>query len=200
VDGAEATVNMVSRAQLEERREAFQQLLDQEFPALLGFAKRMMGQEADAHDLLQDALLQAYQALPWFRAESGLKHWVLRILIHEGIKKARRRRLFSTVASWFKGGAPARAAASFGLFPADTPEQQAGDRQQAAWLLGALDRLSARQRAVIVLRYLEGMSIEEIARAMGTGPGTVKTHLVRAVRALKSLRPGDRARQSGGAA
>ena len=188
------------RAQLEERREAFQQLLDQELPALLGFAKRMMGQEADAHDLLQDALLQAYQALPWFRAESGLKHWVLRILIHEGIKKARRRRLFSTVASWFKGGA-GRAAALFGLSPADTPEQQAGDRQQGGVAAGGLGIwLSARQRAVIVLRYLEGMSVEEIARAMGTCNGMVKTHLVWGSAGAEVPSAGGPGRESGGAA
>ena len=54
-----------------------------------------------------------------------------------------------------------------------------------------MDQLPPRQRTVIVLRYLEGLSIAEVAEVMGVGPGTVKTHLVRAVRKVRACWPAD---------
>lgn len=56
----------------------------------------------------------------------------------------------------------------------------------------ALVELPARQRTVLVLRYLEGMGVDEIAGVLGIGPGTVKTHLVRAVRRVRELGSGKR--------
>jgi RNA polymerase sigma-70 factor (ECF subfamily) len=168
----------------QDRKAAFQQFLAEDGPALLGFARRLLWNADDARDLVQDALVQAFQALPSFRGDSSLKHWVLRILVHEGIKKLRRRRLRARVLGLIGRGAGAPA--GLGLQGASSPEQDACAREVRACLGRALDLLSSKQRAVVLLRHVEGLSIEEIADLFSTGPGTVRTHLVRGLRRLRS--------------
>jgi RNA polymerase sigma-70 factor, ECF subfamily len=166
---------------------AFGQLVAEEGRALLRLARRLLGDEEEAKDLVQDALLRAHQALGGFRGESSLKSWVVRIVINQGLKKLRRRKLARSVTELFR---PSESATPSG--PAtwgshwDNPEKAASLREQARGLQVAMENLSPRQRTVFVLRYLEQMNVGEIAEVTGIGPGTVKTHLVRALRLIRS--------------
>ena len=167
--------------------EAFNRLVQQETEHLLRLARRLLYDPEEARDLVQDALLRAYLSLDSFRWECSLKTWVIRILVNQGLKKLRRRKLKAKVASWFKSGGPSQEApGAWGPRPAATPEQEASLKEQAGLLQQALEKLSPKQRAVLLLRYMEGMSVQEIADTMQIGPGTVKTHLVRAVRQIRS--------------
>jgi RNA polymerase sigma-70 factor (ECF subfamily) len=167
--------------------EAFNRLLQEETPHLLRLARRLLYDPEEARDLVQDTLLRAYLSLDSFRWECSLKTWVTRILVNQGLKKLRRRKLSKRVASWLKPDGPNQEfLGSWGPRPAATPEQEASLKEQAGFLQQALDKLSPRQRAVLLLRYMEGMSVQEIADTMQIGPGTVKTHLVRAVRQIRS--------------
>ncbi len=167
------------------RAAEFDRFLEEETGALLSFARRLVGDPEEARDLTQEALAEAFESLPSFEGRSGLKHWVWRILIHRGTRRLRRRRFFESVRSWL-GQRPGATPAGFGLRPSDTPEHLADRQERLGRLMQALEKLSARQRAVVLLRHAEGMSVEEIARLLETGPGTVKTHLVRAMRRLRS--------------
>jgi RNA polymerase sigma-70 factor (ECF subfamily) len=74
--------------------------------------------------------------------------------------------------------------------PADmqpSAERQLLAREELAAVWTMLDRRSAQQRMVFVLRYVEDMDIEEIAAATSLRPGTVKSHLFRATAALRQL-------------
>jgi len=167
--------------------EAFNRLVQQETPHLLRLARRLLYDPEEARDLVQDTLLRAYLSLDGFRWECSLKTWVTRILVNLGLKKLRRRKLSSRVASWLKPGGPnLEVLGSWGPRPAATPEQEASLKEQAGLLQEVLEKLSPKQRAVLLLRYLEGMSVQEIADTLQIGPGTVKTHLVRAVRQVRS--------------
>ena len=167
--------------------EAFNQLLQQETHSLLRLARRLLYDPEEARDLVQDALFRAYLSLDSFRWECSLKTWVTRILVNQGLKKLRRRKLSAKVASWFKSGSPTRdVPGTWGPRPAATPEQEASLKEQAGQLQRALEKLSPKQRTVLLLRYMEGMSVQEIADTLEIGPGTVKTHLVRAVRQIRS--------------
>lgn len=167
--------------------EAFNRLVQQETEHLLRLARRLLYDPEEARDLVQDALLRAYLSLDSFRWECSLKTWVTRILVNQGLKKIRRRKLTAKVTSWFKFGSPGRETpGSWGPRPAATPEQEASLKEQVGLLQQALEKLSPKQRAVLLLRYMEGMSVQEIADTMQIGPGTVKTHLVRAVRQIRS--------------
>jgi RNA polymerase sigma-70 factor (ECF subfamily) len=153
--------------------EAFQRLLQRETGSLLRLARHLIYDREEARDLVQDTLLRAYLSLDSFRWECSLKTWVTRILINQGLKRLRRRKLSTRVASWFKTAGQSR-------------EEQASLKEQAGQLQLAMEKLSPKQRTVLLLRYLEGMSVQEIAETMEIGPGTVKTHLARAIRQIRS--------------
>jgi RNA polymerase sigma-70 factor (ECF subfamily) len=170
-------------AEPEARARAFTELLEGQTGAVLGLARRLLGDGDEARDLAQDALLRAHRALPGFRGDSSLKTWVLRIVVHEGLKRLRRRRLKDRVHAWL-GGQPG-AAPGYGLSAVPGPEELTRAAEERARLARALGVLPARQRAAVVLRYLEGLGVPEVAEVMGLGQGSVKTHLVRALRRLR---------------
>ena len=195
-NGAQETMSRVVSApgesEQEQRLADFEGLVAMEGAALLRLARRLLGDADEAEDLLQDALLKAYRALPAFRGESAFKTWVWRIVVREGLKKIRRRKLKNKVAGWFKSvEAPP---AGLGLGRAKMPESLAHQRQQLEILQGAMEKLPERQRAALVLRYFEGMGVAEIAEVLEIGSGTVKTHLVRALRQVRSAWPAEEQR------
>ena len=184
--GAQAVASQVKS----DREQAFAVFLSEQAGSVLRVARRLLGDEEAARDLAQDALLKAHQSLHTFRGEASLKTWVIRIAVNEGLKRLRRRRLKDRVTGWLRAGQSPDA--GYGLSRPVNPEQAAGVREQMEVLERALGELPARQRTVLVLRYLEGMGVDEIAEVLGIGPGTVKTHLVRAVRRVRELGSGKR--------
>jgi RNA polymerase sigma-70 factor (ECF subfamily) len=170
------------------QQEALRELIEAETAALLRLARRMLGDREDARDLVQDALLSAHLSLESFRGECSLRHWVYRILVHEGIKRLRRRRLRQRWFSWLEPTGSPRTSPylCWGGKALPDPEQTASRKEQAQRINRVLDRLPPRQHAIFVLRFLEGFSVEEIAATTGIGTGTVKTHLVRALKQIRS--------------
>jgi len=125
-----------------------------------------------ATDLAQEVFVKAYEELTGFRGESSFSTWLYRIAANHAINKAgeigRRTRL---------------------------NEKFARERPDAAEPAGALDErvqralgeLSVKLRAVVVLRYLEGLSYEEIAETLDLSVGTVKSRLFLAHENLRPL-------------
>ena len=124
-----------------------------------------------AHDLVQDTLVKAYQHWPRVRQADSPDAYVRRILLNEMRGRWRRRERTAAVLRFPEGREPVTPDA------ADEVARQAG-------LLQALHALPLRQRATIVLRYLEGMSERETAAAMQCSEGTVKSQTARALNAL----------------
>jgi len=164
--------------------QAFEALLSSHAGAILGTVRRLLGDAEEARDVTQDALVKAHVRLGSFRGESSLRTWVTRIAVNEALRRLRRRGLGRRVLALV--GRQPTAAPGYGLGEAPSPEVALSAREDAARLARALERLPAMQRAALVLRHLEGRSIEEAAELMGVGPGTVKTHLVRALRRLRA--------------
>jgi len=143
----------------------------------------LRGDEAAAKDVTQEVFVKVFRAAPTFRAEAGLGTWVYRIAANACIDELRRRRRLL-----FFGDMPARL---HGSVPASEPEE--ADAEIAA----AVGRLSPRLRLAVLLRHFEGLSYEEMARALECTPGTVASRLHRArailARELAHLRPARRA-------
>ena len=136
-----------------------------------------------ANNLTQECFLQAYEHRKRFRGECSVRTWLTRIAINlaRDHVKSRRWQFWRSLFSEPVG--------SEELFdPADphaSPERSLLARERLAHVSAVVDNLPNQQRAVFVLRFLEEMSIEEIAQATSLRPGTVKAHLFRAVSAVR---------------
>ncbi len=159
------------------------QVVAAERARLLRLAGRLMGNRADAEEVLQEGLLRAHGSLGMFRGECNLAGWVGRIVVNEALHRLRRRRLARRMAQLTGRETELN---YFGWQSTEPdPEQRAAEKERKIRLYSVLEELPARQRVMVTLRYLEQMSIEEVANLTGVGAGTVKTHLVRALKKLR---------------
>lgn len=161
---------------------------------------RYLGQPTDAEDLVQQVFIKAYEGAPKFRGEAKVTTWLYRIAVNACLETRRRQRTVGLadvhpeagediaegkrlVAERRSGFArrPGMAGIDWDADPATVAERRALQHR----LHAALDELSPSQRLAFVLRHWEGMSIREISDVLGAAEGTVKSHLFRAVRALR---------------
>lgn len=136
------------------------------------------GDDAAADDVTQDALVAAYAGLDRFRDEAALSTWFHRILV----RQARAHRRWRAVRVLWGGLG--------GEGPEDAPEPTAATAQRDPFLqrriAQALDRLPRGQREVFVLVHFEGFTVVETAQVLAKAEGTVKSHLQRALQALRA--------------
>jgi RNA polymerase sigma-70 factor (ECF subfamily) len=130
------------------------------------------GDDAAAEDVAQDAFVRAWRALPRFRGEAQLDTWFYRILV----RQAANHRRWRAVRERHGSDAPVEA---HGI---DAPR---GDPALRGRIVRALAELSPRQREAFVLVHLEGFTVTEAAALLGRRTGTIKSHLHRALVALR---------------
>jgi RNA polymerase sigma-70 factor (sigma-E family) len=143
-------------------------------------AYRLCGNWDEAHDLTQSALIRLYRHWTRVAQADSPDAYVRRMLVNIFLDQRQ---------TWW-----ARRVRPFPQ-PPDVPAL-AADVADRLDLMAALARLAPGQRAVIVLRYWEGMDVAETARTLGCSPGTVKSQTSYAITALRRLLPnyvGDRA-------
>jgi len=147
----------------------------------------LLGDPQEALDLSQEVFLRVFRTLPQFRGQSSLKTWIYRIAINQAANRRRwwRRRHQSQQVGLEEH------TATHGEFPetrrAADPDRVLEEREVARTVWSALDRLPFDQRAVIVLREIDGLSYDEIADSLGVAVGTVKSRLARARRGLRAV-------------
>ena len=137
-----------------------------------------------AQNLTQECFLKAYQKRGTFRGEASVGVWLLKIAVNLA-RDHRRSRLREF---WDRLRSSSAEVGELGQSLADpqaSPERVILGREEVAGVWAAVQKLSAQQRAVFVLRFVEEMSLEEIAEATSLKLGTVKTHLFRAVHAVR---------------
>jgi len=137
-----------------------------------------------AETLTQECFLKAYQKRASFRGEANLGVWLLKIAVNLA-RDHRRSRLREF---WDRLRSSSAEVTELGQSLADpqaSPERVILEREEVAGVWAAVRTLSAQQRVVFVLRFVEEMSLEEIAEATSLKLGTVKTHLFRAVHAVR---------------
>jgi RNA polymerase sigma-70 factor (ECF subfamily) len=137
----------------------------------------------EAEDAVQDAFLRTFEHLDRYRPDLPFDAWFLRVLVNGCLDrlKARSRRQRRVVPE--EPGVLALAPAD----PRGSPEAGAIARQRRRALLEAIERLPQRQREVVVLGQLEGMSSAEIGEVAGLSESTVRVHLFRALRKLRGI-------------
>lgn len=166
--------------------DAFRAIMKQGNQRLFRVARAVVGEDAEAEDVVQEAYLRAFTNLDAFRGEASVFSWLTRITINEANGRLRKRRpsvgLDQVEATQAKG-------AHVIMFPnADpslTPETDAARAQIRRMLETAIDELPEAFRVVFVMRDIEECSIAETAEALDVLPETVKTRLHRARRLLR---------------
>jgi RNA polymerase sigma factor (sigma-70 family) len=153
-------------------------LIAEHAPQVTQLVRRLLGWPGDVDDVVQDVFVAALRGLARFDGRSTLSTWLTRIAINCCRSHQRRMALRRWLPLRLLGEGPAAAADPAGeLKEQDTQEQ----------VRSAIRQLPARDREVIVLRYLEERSIDEIAGLCGSSTGAVEVRLSRARRKLEAL-------------
>ena len=151
----------------------FESLVTEHWRLIYRIAFRLTGNQAEADDLVQEAVVEAFHAFPQFQPGTRFDRWIARIMTHSFIDGTRRRRR-RTVLSLDDGDT---------VEPADTtpgPEETADRHELHDRIQSVLLELPKEFRTAVVLVDLEGHSYEEAGRIMGTPIGTVRSRLHRA--------------------
>ncbi len=166
---------------------AYNSLVQRYQRQVYNLAYRMLGNAEDAGDLVQDTFLRAYGALASFRQDASFLTWLYKIASNLCIDQLRSRKAKSTLSldvELEEGREPAADIRSCG------PEEAAVRSSVQDVVQKAVLNLPEKYRAVVVMRHLQDMSVDEIARVLDLPTGTVKTHLFRARDMLRGrLRP-----------
>jgi RNA polymerase sigma-70 factor (ECF subfamily) len=154
---------------------------------LYGVARAMLGDAAEAEDVMQHTCVAAFAHLDQYAARARFSRWLTRIAVHEALARLRRR----DREVWQRDGGDARPD-PFGALqsPGPDPEQHALARERQALLESAVADLPSRYRDVFVLRAVRGLTTTEAARLLQVSGDVVKTRLHRARSQLRAaLRP-----------
>lgn len=180
---------LVERAQRGDKR-AFG-LLVQKYQRKLGrLLSRMIRDQSEVEDVVQEAFVKAYRALPNFRGDSAFYTWLYRIGINTAknylVAMGRRPQVVTEIevedAENYDSGAELRTT--------DTPETELMSKQVAQTVNDTVAALPEELRTAITLREIEGLSYEEIANLMGCPIGTVRSRIFRARETIaEKLRP-----------
>ncbi len=155
----------------------FGRLLVAEQAALLRLAQRLVWDSEEARNLVQATFADAFERRAQLREGAAARGWLQRILVHRAMTHLRRRKLWGAVRDLFLQGEED---------DGPTPELALALTREQQQLARELSALPAQQATAFSLRYLTGLSLDEVAAAMAIGKGTAKTHLYRALRALRA--------------
>lgn len=165
-------------------REAFRHLVESYEDVLYGTAYLMTGNTALSEEHVQEAFLSAWRGIRGFRIGYPVKPWLVRILVNTVTAQRRRR--------------------SVPIDPLDVAEAQSGadDPAELAESIEARERvrqaisaLSDEHNTVVTLRFFSGLTVPQVAQALGVREGTIKSRLHRALQHLRmeleELEPGN---------
>jgi RNA polymerase sigma-70 factor, ECF subfamily len=160
--------------------DAFGALVQQHSRKVFQLAFRMMGNEQDAEDVVQESFLRAYRELGRFQARADFGTWLYRIAANCAVDRMRsRQRRMSARSEVLDEAAPLPETGQ------PSPERLAESAQLNRLVNDALESLSAIERAAFTLRHHEGRSIDEICRTLDLGKSAAKHAVFRAVRKLR---------------
>lgn len=164
---------------------AFAQVVAEFQAPVFNLAFRMLGNRNDAEDAAQETFLRAYAQLKTYDPQQSFGTWLLSIAAHYCIDRLRRRKF-----QWLSFDDPRWDESAPPLIADDpSPEQKALAHEREQEIQKGLQKLSPPYRLVLVLKYWNDLSLEEIAQMTGDNVGNVKVKLFRARQMLaKHLR------------
>jgi RNA polymerase sigma-70 factor, ECF subfamily len=166
---------------------AFRLITQRNNRRLYRVARGILGDDAEAEDVVQETYLRAFENLAGFRSESNLTTWLTRIAINEALGRKRKRRPMLDLKhlDMLDEQGETRVLIFPGVSAGSNPEADASRAEVRRLLERAVDELPAAFRVVFVMREIEQMSVEETASCLGLREETVKTRVHRARRLLR---------------
>jgi len=168
---------------------AFEQVVRQYGGRLLAVARRIVGTEEEARDVVQDAFLNAFRSLDRFEGNAKLSTWLHRIAVNAALMKLRTRKrkpeqsIETLLPAFLDDGHHEERFQSW-----EEPVDQALERAETRALVRRqIDALPESYRTVLVLRDIEGLDTEETANMLGLTVNATKIRLHRARQALRTL-------------
>lgn len=170
--------------------EAFELMVDRHQGRAYRLASSILGNEADARDVSQDAFIRLYESAGRFDGRSRFSTWFYRILVNLCIDHQRKNRWWRRLAPLATPGAddPNENERAF-----DPPSSEAGPEDEAMLtqsirrLRPALDKLSPQQRAAVLLQTQEGFTSREIGEVLKCSEATARVHVHRGIAQLRKL-------------
>lgn len=149
-------------------------------------ACRLVGED-DANDVVMEAFLKSWQALPRFRGGSSLKTWLFRITYNCAVDTLRARQRAHTIRLADLQPGNEEEEPEIKDERQKPPDQLAADAETAVQVNRALEQLPAEHRTALLLRFADGMTYAEIASATGVSIGTVMSRLFNGKLKLKKV-------------
>ena len=172
-------------------RERFADLVASQQRRAIRIAYHYLRDAHDADEAVQDAFVKVFTHITSYREELPFEVWFTRILVNGclDMRKARARRLRWAVPMSMPGDAPPPEPVA----PHDSVEDRLVSAERTREISAAVDQLPDRHRTVFTLCHIGEQSTAEVSQALGLSEATVRVHLFRAVRKLRTLLAGERA-------
>jgi RNA polymerase sigma-70 factor (ECF subfamily) len=158
--------------------EAFRQLYEHYRDRIYNLIYYSLRNSHQAEDLLQSVFLKVFQALPLFRADSSFVTWIYRVTLNECKNAQRGRRFWLPLSEIFEKPEERD--------PHPLPDRIHSSNLQVHALRQAVMKLKPKYREVLMLKYFEELSYEEVSSILGISMGTVASRLHRALQILES--------------
>ena len=174
---------------LDAARDRFAELVARHQRRAVRIAMHYLRDAADADEAVQDAFVKSYTHLGTFREELPFEIWFTRILINGCLDrlKGRRRRERWIAPPQLDPSGNERDPAEYLPSRGPSPEDQLLADERRRRLKAALGELPERQRLVFMLSHFDGRSSREVSAMTGLNESTVRVHLFRAIRRLRTL-------------
>ena len=161
------------------RHPSFREIFETYVDGALRVAVGILGDAEEAEDVVQEMFVRLHRSLPNLRSRSALRAYVYRATVHTALNALRRGR----DRRWSVPPSKGELRAS----PAEDPHRKLEGEEVYRAILRFLVRIPLQQRVAFLLREIEGLGLDEVARALGCAPSTARVHLHLARKALREM-------------
>ena len=166
--------------------QAYDQLVQRHQTRIYGLIYNMTGNQQDAEDIVQDVFIKGFSVLKRFKGKSSFYTWIYRIAINRTINFIKKRRNRSALSLNVMDSAVENDPAYVELSARESPLRDVSLAELQEKLNSALQTLSEKHRAVVVLHDIQGIPHEEIGKMMSCSSGTVRSRLFYARQQLQN--------------
>lgn len=161
---------------LQGKHQSFEPLMRPYRNSMLSLTYRMTGNIEEAKEVCQEVLLKAFRHLHRFRRGKSFKNWLYAIALRTTYDFLKKKRRDTDLYNRQKRET---------LFSVDDPETRLARKELQDKIQDCLNYLTPKERAVFILRDVEGESIKDAMKVMGVSSNSVRTHLCRARRKIR---------------